>query len=425
MPFGVVAVRHERGYLLYSAYNKRFAKIEQQNIDSPQVKGRLEKQGFFAGPAKQVDRTVRVTLIVTTDCNLRCKYCYARAGDHPAYMPLWVAQKAIEYAVPVDTDELFLSFFGGEPTLNFDVIRSVVEQVEVKHIPYTPIISTNGIVNSSVLKFFIEKTFIVKVSLDGTPDMQDKYRVFADGKPTSVMVESTIRTLVREGVRPRVRVTLTRETLCRVKDIVEYLAELGIGTVHMELVTRRGRAKDENFVEPPPDEYVEAIMSAIGHCEKNGIQFVTSALLRLFAPATHYCTSLAGRKLVFTPDGLITSCLETQDCDTAPPEFVIGRYVPEKGTFECDLSQTVPDVRKMMRKCERCSFISICCGGCPIRNFHVTGTIAEVDDWQCKVRKKLLAKVLMLMYDESQQASTQGMSNSVRKLEDGQLSQDC
>jgi sulfatase maturation enzyme AslB (radical SAM superfamily) len=81
----------------------------------------------------------------------------------------------------------------------------------------------------------------------------------------------------------------------------------------------------------------------------------------------------------------------------------MGKYVPEKGTYDYDLSKTVPDIRKIMPKCEKCSLISVCCGGCPIRNFSTTGKITDIDAWQCEVRKKLICKILVQMYNESQQ----------------------
>lgn len=404
IPFGVVILPHQGGYLFYSAFRKEFARIPSTNVDLGLAMMELERDRFFTVPVVQPDRTVRVTLIVTTDCNLRCKYCYVAAGDHPEYMPLWLARKAIGFAVPPEAEELFISFFGGEPTLNFEVIRGVIQGIESSSLQFRPIISTNGVVPDDVLQFLIEKDFIIKISLDGPPDIQDQYRVFADGRPTSEIIESTLRTLTREGIQPRVRVTLTNETLVRVEEIIEYLASVGVNIVHMELVSQRGRAREQGFERPTPDEYVEAIVSAIEHCRRKGIQFVTSSLLRLFAPATHYCTSLSGRKFVFTPDGLITSCIETQNYLTAPPQFVLGRYVPEKGTYGCDWSRTVPDIRNIMRKCKQCPLVSVCCGGCPIRNFNITGKISEVDDWQCEVRKKLLSKVIVDMYNESLKA---------------------
>lgn len=288
-PFGLIVLPHKDDYLVYSATAKKFARIPNANMDFDVAKAKLEKEGFFENPVKQPDRTVRVTLIVTTDCNLRCKYCYANAGERPEYMPVWLAHKAIEYAVSSDADELFISFFGGEPTLNFEVIKDVIQDIESKNIPFKPIISTNGIIGDDVLRFLIDKKFIVKLSLDGPPDIQNKYRVFADGRYSSKIVESTIKTLVRKETQLRVRVTLTMETLARVEEIINYLASLGVNIVHMELVAPRGRAEAKNFEQPTPDEYVEAIMAAISRCRKKGF----SSLLLLFFAFLHQQLTIA------------------------------------------------------------------------------------------------------------------------------------
>lgn len=398
--YGAVEIPYKDGCLLYSPLAKKIARIKGCK-EKPGIIPELERNGFFRHPEMHKDLTVRITLIATTDCNLRCRYCYAKGGDSKKYMPLWLARKAMKFGIPKDAEDVVISFFGGEPTLNFGLIKGVIKDLESSHTPFMPIISTNGVISDDALNFLVKKNFIVKLSVDGPPAMQDKNRVFANGKPTSSHVERTIKTLCKNGIHVRVRVTLTKETLSRTSEIIDYLASLGVKTVHLEAVSQRGRAKENNFKRLSSQEYVKAMLSAINQCKENKMEFINSSLLRLFVPSTHYCTSLAGKKLIFTPDGLITSCLEAQDCNSAPPQFILGRYVPEKGTFECNWSKTVPNTINIIQKCQKCSLASICCGGCPIRNFSVTGKISEVDDWQCKTRKNLIEKVLVKMYDES------------------------
>ena len=86
------------------------------------------------------------TLILTTDCNYRCSYCYQNRSN--LYLNANIAKNAVDYFYPYFTDGCYLTFYGGEPLLAFDTIRAVVAQIELlekinkKNIRFS--ITTNG-----------------------------------------------------------------------------------------------------------------------------------------------------------------------------------------------------------------------------------------------------------------------------------------
>ena len=135
-----------------------------------------------------------VTLEVTEQCNLRCKYCIYHE-DHAEYRPFgknnmsWsVAQKAIDYLKTHSryANHRNLGFYGGEPLMNFDIVRkSVAYAKEVFSDQIDFAITTNAtMMTEEIADFMAENSFNVIVSLDGPKELHDANRVFVDGTGT-------------------------------------------------------------------------------------------------------------------------------------------------------------------------------------------------------------------------------------------------
>lgn len=140
-------------------------------------------------------------LNVTEDCNFRCKYCafsgnYEDRRSHSnKYMKFKTAKKAIDYYLSLIVDGMkynplrkpTIGFYGGEPLLNFELIKKCVNYIEqnydFNHVDYT--ISTNGsLLTKSTAKWLMEHQFTIYVSLDGPEDEHDRCRVYKDGTGT-------------------------------------------------------------------------------------------------------------------------------------------------------------------------------------------------------------------------------------------------
>lgn len=148
---------------------------------------------------KNMDST-QLTLIVTEECNLRCKYCifsgnYDNSRTHCSnFMDFSIAKEAItKYLNKSKTSRkrnlIFvpkLGFYGGEPLLNFTLIKKSVEYAESIYngkINYT--ITTNAtLLNDDMIDFFVSKNFLFVVSLNGDKNENDRLRVYRDGKGT-------------------------------------------------------------------------------------------------------------------------------------------------------------------------------------------------------------------------------------------------
>lgn len=217
----VHAFRTPRAYYLYDVNTNQIIDIpeslyklytgeEKGNLLSNiEIINNLKSKGFLKdNPIKRIEhgitpylptflrtRIQSMTLQVTQQCNLRCKYCvysgsYTTRTHSSKTMSFDIAKQAIDFLYEHSTDVSIpsIGFYGGEPLLNFNLIKNIVEYVEKifdgRNIIYN--ITTNAtLLNDENLKFMEDHDFHVMVSLDGPKEIHDKNRVFAvDGSGT-------------------------------------------------------------------------------------------------------------------------------------------------------------------------------------------------------------------------------------------------
>jgi len=180
-------------------------------------------------------------LHVTEACNLRCTYCYqAEAGEREASggkqaMSREVAQQAVDFLLEHSgpLEDLVIVFFGGEPLLNFEVIRFVVDLATEKareagkRVSFA--LTTNGtVLTDEIARFLDEKHIGVTVSMDGVQEVHDRYRRFPDGSPSYEIILPKVKALLeRPHSRPVVARVTVAEQAGRVREILRHLIGLG------------------------------------------------------------------------------------------------------------------------------------------------------------------------------------------------------
>jgi uncharacterized protein len=192
---------------------------------------------------------------VTNQCNLACTYCYeygedkivdTENGKQPKFMSEATARDAVEFALRESRDNprAHITFFGGETLMNFNVLKSTIayarqRAAEVgKDIDFS--LTTNAtLLRPDVIEFLAAERVGVTISIDGPEEMQDKFRVFKNGKGSYEVAAPKIKALIaRHRTRPiGARVTLTKQTL-DVRKIYRHLTEeLGFWEVGFAPVT--------------------------------------------------------------------------------------------------------------------------------------------------------------------------------------------
>lgn len=192
---------------------------------------------------------------VTNQCNLSCTYCYeygedkivdTENGKQPKFMSEETARAAVDFALRESGSNpaAHITFFGGETLMNFPVLKSAVAYARRrareagKEVDFS--LTTNAtLLRPDVIDFLADERVGVTISIDGPQDLQDKFRVFSNGRGSYEMVAPKIKALLaRHTTRPiGARVTLTRQTLDVTRIYRHLTDELGFWEVGFAPVT--------------------------------------------------------------------------------------------------------------------------------------------------------------------------------------------
>lgn len=193
---------------------------------------------------------VNLWLNVSHDCNLRCIYCFGHGGSYGGtreLMSIDTAKKSIDYwfkylnkNIPMTT----VTFFGGEPLMNLEVIKFSINYVnkllEEYDIRVQYIITTNGtIFNDEIIELFMKNDVQFAISIDGGQAIQDRNRPYASGKGSFEIIKKNVAKLRKYYDKISARMTLTHDDVPYLKQAVMDLWDIGFTDVVYEFVTIR------------------------------------------------------------------------------------------------------------------------------------------------------------------------------------------
>lgn len=346
-------------------------------------------------------------LNIAHDCNLRCAYCFAGDGDYGgrALMSVQTGKKAIDYLIAVsgEREDLEVDFFGGEPLINFETVRSVVnyarslEKSRNKRFRFT--ITTNGLALTDEITGYINREMHnVVLSLDGRREVNDRLRKRLDGSGCFDAVLPKFQKLVaeREG-EYYLRGTFTRYNLDFSDDVFE-LYRLGFDQVSVEPVV----APSEQ-----PYALTEADLPAIFAeyerlAERMLSDYRSGGSLNFF----HYMLDLeqgpcaikrlrgcgsGNEYLAITPEGDVYPCHQF----VGMPEWKMGSVwdgsldLNKKASFAACTVYHKPE-------CVDCWAKYYCSGGCNANNYSYRGDVLAPHTLSCALEKKRLECAIAL-----------------------------
>lgn len=194
-----------------------------------------------------------MTIWLTEDCNLRCTYCYV--SKHPRYlkeeMIPYIAHFFEQQAILHENELLHVDFHGGEPLLNFKLLKRLVHiftLIGKKHdaaVRYH--ITTNGtLLSDDYLNFLIENNFNISVSVDGQKEQHDSKRKYKDGKGSFSKVFNNLSKVQKLNKHVRVRMTLTTDTVGYYYENYKFFFEKGFtGVVAIPDTTQQKWSKTD------------------------------------------------------------------------------------------------------------------------------------------------------------------------------------
>lgn len=399
---GLPCIPENGKYILFSPYRLKLAIMKKEDFSNPELRNYLEKVEFFGKPfepGKKNDIS-KITLILTNNCNLQCVYCYMSGGEGQILeMTIDKAQEAIELCVSNGkTDQLRISFFGGEPTLAFSKIQKVVNFAKKLGVNLAFHISTNGMINNNIINYLIEEKFLIGVSMDGLPEINDSLRPSFAGKSPSRIIESAIQKLAKGEAKFLVRATVLSSNVNNMVESLEYWANLGAKYIHFEPLNVSGRAQKKQLKPADPDEYINNFKKALDRAEELGVYVISSPFLNLLTPSTYYCSSTSGESFLLTPDNAISKCYEVQNLDHNHNLFLVGKYDNSLKGFTIDNKkcQYLSELSvENYEECKNCYAKYLCGGGCHLRNLNATGSLFKIDPYSCKIRKELIKEAIL------------------------------
>ncbi len=348
-------------------------------------------------------------LHIAHDCNLRCKYCFASTGDFGEgrkYMPLEVGKKAIDFLIEHSQGRhnLELDFFGGEPLMNFDVVKQVVEYARQKEKKYNKnfrfTITTNGmLLTDDKIDFINREMSNVVLSIDGRPEVNDRLRVRVDGTGSYHAIIDKYRHLVEKRGHDQyyVRGTFTKFNKDFTED-VEHLYNAGFDQISVEPVVSDPKYDYTLTEEDLPEifaEYEKLSQRIIEH-KKNGdaINFFHFMIDLDQGPCAIKRLRGCGcgnEYVAVTPDGDVYPCHQF----VGNPEWKMGSVLDD--TLDLEMKERFAHTTVYDKKdCPTCWAKFYCSGGCNANNMQYAGDLLNSHKLACDLEKKRLECAIMI-----------------------------
>ncbi len=348
-------------------------------------------------------------LHIAHDCNLACKYCFAGEGEYHgkrSLMSFEVGRKALDFLIAHSGSRrnLEVDFFGGEPLLNWQVVKDLVlygrEQEKLHDKKFRFTLTTNGVLlNDEIMEFCNREMSNVVLSLDGRKDVHDAMRPFPNGKGSYDLIVPKFQKFAdsRGQERYYVRGTYTRNNLDFCEDVLHY-ADLGFRQISMEPVVA---APEEPYAlqwEDLPklfDEY-DRLAKEMVEREKAGKGFTFFHFMIDLSGGPCVYKRMAGcgsgtEYLAVTPWGDLYPCHQFVGNEA----FLLGNV--DEGIKREDIVEEFQSCNVYTReKCRNCFAKFYCSGGCSANSYLFHGTIHDVYDLGCELERKRVECAIMI-----------------------------
>ncbi|MBP3411655.1 MAG: thioether cross-link-forming SCIFF peptide maturase [Oscillospiraceae bacterium] len=365
----------------------------------------------MAGTLKQKTAGVvkALCLHVAHTCNLNCSYCFASQGEYQgdrAVMSFEVGKQALDFLIENSHGRrnLEVDFFGGEPLMNFDVVKQLVayarqrEKECGKNFRFT--LTTNGIlINEDVIDFSNREMSNVVLSLDGRKEIHDRYRVDYAGKGSWERIVPKFQQLVqaRGNKNYYMRGTFTHANPDFLKDIEEMLS-LGFTELSMEPVVCAPDAPSALTKEDLPvvlEQYEKlAELMLQRHREGKPFTFYHYMIDLKGGPCIYKRVSGCGsgtEYMAVTPWGDLYPCHQF----VGEERFKLGDVW--KGVTNHEIQNEFASCNVYSRpECKDCWAKLYCSGGCAANAYHATGAITGVYEYGCELFRKRMECAIML-----------------------------
>ena len=359
--------------------------------------------------------------VLTNQCNMSCVYCQAQSNMQHGVgkMSEETARKAVDIALSCNSYDLTFEFQGGEPLLNFDIVKFIILYAEEhkgnKNIEYN-IVSNLTRINDEILDFFQTYNVRISTSIDGDALLHNKNRPYIGGKGSYDDVLSKLKTVQQLGLSSGAIQTTTRDTLPRYKEIVDTYISLGLKSLFIRPLTPLGFAIDRwdkiGYNESQFLDFYKNSLNYILEINKKGIHFseghasIFLAHILLNKPINYMelrspCGAGIGQ-MAYYYDGKVFTC------DEGRMFYEMGHDDFQLGTVDdtynelidnpvCHAVATASTLETIPGCCD-CAYQPFC-GTCPILNLAMDKNIfpTRPKDYKCNIYAGMLNVIFSIL----------------------------
>lgn len=348
-------------------------------------------------------------LHIAHDCNLACQYCFAEEGEYHgrrALMSFEVGKKALDFLIANSGSRrnLEVDFFGGEPLMNWEVVKKLVaygrsqEKEHDKNFRFT--LTTNGVLlNDEIMEFCNKEMSNVVLSLDGRKEVNDRMRPFRGGQGSYDLIVPKFQKFAesRGDKDYFVRGTFTRNNLDFSEDVLHF-ADLGFEKLSVEPVVAPPEA-DYSIREqdlPQIMEEYDKLAKEFVKREKEGRGFKFFHFMLDLSQGPCVAKRLSGcgsgtEYLAVTPWGDLYPCHQFVGME----DFFLGNV--DEGVTNTGVRDEFKLCNVYAKdKCKDCFARFYCSGGCAANSYNFHGSITDAYDIGCEMQKKRIECAIMI-----------------------------
>ena len=355
-------------------------------------------------------------LHIAHDCNLACQYCFAEEGEYHgrrALMSFEVGKKALDFLIANSGNRrnLEVDFFGGEPLMNWQVVKDLVaygrEQEKLHDKKFRFTLTTNDVLlNDEVMEFCNREMGNVVLSIDGRKEVHDKMRPFRKGAGSYDLIVPKFQQFAESRHQDKyyVRGTFTHYNLDFSEDVL-HLADLGFKQISVEPVVAEPKEPYAIREEDLPklfEEYDKLAVEMIRR-HKSGEDFNFFHFMIDLEGGPCVAKRLSGcgsgtEYLAVTPWGDFYPCHQF----VGNEKFLLGNV--DEGILNTDIRDEFKCCNVYAKeKCRKCFARFYCSGGCAANAYNFSGDICGAYDIGCELQKKRIECAIMIKAAEEEQ----------------------
>lgn len=310
-----------------------------------------------------------LVLSLTGKCNFKCRYCYA-ANHDKSKMSVETALAAVKLAA-TSGERFILQFSGGEPLLNFSVLKETVEYVKAHNVSAAMQIQTNGsLLTDEIAQFLYQHKVAIGISLDGRPAVNDKLRLKKNGYGATGDIIKGIEVLRSNDIACGITCVVTEKNVKQLSGVVDFAFFLGnVRRIGFDILRRQGRGRD--LLPPKPEEMAGAM--ELVYARRDALTRLTGINIEISQQERAktlyngnkrtfgHCYAMNGEAAFVDAKGNIYACSSLVGCK----DFYLGNVFT--GIEEQLVEKTKQKIYDTMTFCRECKDFTLCGGGCYAR----------------------------------------------------------